>query len=216
MVTFSTLFKHFQILWLMPVFAALVALGAAGQVSTWIVGPVKGLLATAKRGDLPPLFREVNDKGIPRNLLIFQASIITLVGGVILLIPSINLSFLMLTNLAVLLYAIAYTLMFAAAIRLRYTKPHIERPYCIPGGLIGIWLISGLGVLTAAACFFIGFIPPAGISKKEIIIVELFMLTGMVMMTLIPFLLIRYAPASWHKGIINEDGSVTRPGKTTE
>jgi len=199
MLTFSALFKLNHLDWLLPVFAGLVALGAAGQVSTWIVGPVKGLQATANRGDLPPVFRKNNREGIPAPLLLFQASVLTCVGVVILVMPSIDLAFLMLTNLAVLLYSIAYTLMFAAAIRLRYTKPNLLRPYKIPGGKPGIWIVAGLGMITAMTCFLIGFIPPMDQSHKVIIVVEIFMGTGVVLLVAIPFLIMRFKPARWHK-----------------
>ena len=211
MVTFSRLFELHHIQWMIPIFAGLVALGAAGQVSTWIVGPVKGLQATANRGDFPPIFRKNNREGIPAPLLIFQASVLTVVGLVIVIMPSVNLAFLMLTNLAVLLYAIAYALMFMAAIRLRYTKPKLVRPYKIPGEKLGIWLVAGLGLITAAACFLIGFIPPAGQSRAVVFGVELFMAVGVVVLMLIPFLLMRFKPARWHKGVIMDDGRAARP-----
>jgi glutamate:GABA antiporter len=215
MLTFSRLFKLYGIASLMPLIAILVALGATGQVSTWIVGPVKGLLATANRGDFPPTFRKLNKKGIPAHLLIFQAIILTIVSLAILLIPSVNLSFLLLTNLAVLLYTIAYILMFVAAIRLRYTKPDVVRPYKIPGGKCGIWLVAGLGVLTSSACFFIGFIPPDGISKKEVVLVELFMGIGLILMVIVPFIIMRFKPASWNKGKITEDQRAVKPKKNS-
>ena len=44
-----------------------------------------------------------------------------------------------------------YILVFAAAIRLRYTKPAAVRPFTIPGGKAGIWIVAGLGL---AGCTF--------------------------------------------------------------
>ena len=55
-------------------------------------------------------------------------------------------------------------LMFAAAIYLRYSQPNRPRPYRIPGGDIGMWLIGGLGFLGSLLAFVLSFIPPSQIS----------------------------------------------------
>ena len=67
-MAFAAFFAQFHISWLVPVVALLTVLGAVGQVSTWIVGPVMGLLATSASGDLPPVFQKVNKNGIPANI----------------------------------------------------------------------------------------------------------------------------------------------------
>ncbi|NGX26668.1 MAG: Glutamate/gamma-aminobutyrate antiporter, partial [Chlamydiae bacterium] len=53
-----------------PLMALLITLGTIGSVSTWTVGPTKGLLAAAQTGDLPPLFRKLNKNAMPVPLLI--------------------------------------------------------------------------------------------------------------------------------------------------
>ncbi len=148
---------------LTPFIALLVAVGAAGQVSTWIVGPVKGMWAASRRGLLPPRFAKANKNNVPTALLILQASLISLIALSFIVFEDVNLVFLILTSTAVLLYSLMYLLMFVAAIRLRYTHPHISRPYRVPGGNWGIWLLGGIGMLTAISCFTIGFIPPSAL-----------------------------------------------------
>ena len=164
---FEALGRHFGLGWLLPVAAVLVALGAAGQVSTWIFGPVKGLLATAQMGDLPPWFQKTNQVGAPRNLLIAQACTLSVISIAILVSPDLNSAFMVLTTIAVLLYSIMYCIMFSAAIRLRYKEPNVYRPYRVPGGNVGMWIVSGVGLITLAACFFIAFIPPPGLSMMS-------------------------------------------------
>ncbi len=56
MQTFEVIFAG-PFSWLVMIIALLIAIGAIGQVSTWILGPVRGLFATAKEGTLPPSFR---------------------------------------------------------------------------------------------------------------------------------------------------------------
>ena len=158
--TFSILLHHFQLAWMIPLIAFLIAMGAAGQVSTWVVGPIKGLWASGVAGNLPPYFQKTNKVGVPVRLLVAQATFISLIGLMFLLVNDVNSMFLILTSIAVVLYAVMYILMFAAAIRLRYTQPHVPRAYKVPGGKLGIWLVCGMGVLCAVACLLIGFIPP--------------------------------------------------------
>src|SRR3989338_8325527 len=65
--------KAFQIEWLLPLLAILVALGGIGTVSTWIAGPCRGLLAAAENGDFPPFLQKTNHHNMPSTLLIIQA-----------------------------------------------------------------------------------------------------------------------------------------------
>ena len=160
---FSILLQHYHLSGLVPGIALLVSLGAAGQVSTWVVGPVKGLWAAGVAGHLPPSLQKTNEYEVPVRMLILQAMFISLIGLLFLFFDNVNSVFLILTSIAVILYSIMYLIMFMAAIRLRYTHPEVPRAYKIPGGNTGMWLISGMGSLCALACIVIGFIPPESI-----------------------------------------------------
>ena len=198
MKAFDLLLTQYKLSFLLPVLALLVGLGAAGQVSTWIVGPIKGLLATAQMGDLPLTFQKVNKKGIPRNLLFFQAAMISVTGILIIIAPDINTAFLMLTSLAVMLYAIMYVIMFIAAIRLRHSQPNVPRPYKVPGGTIGMWIVSSIGILTVLSCFIIGFIPPDSFKSHGMILFnEFFLVAGIIVMITIPLLIYRFRRSNW-------------------
>ncbi len=155
------LLNTWHIGWLLPPVAVLVALGAAGQVSTWVVGPVKGLWAAGRAGNLPPVLQACNANGVPRNLLMVQAGLMSVVALVFLIVPSVDSAFLLLTSMAVILYGAMYLMLFAAAIRLRYSHADTHRPYRIPGGASwGLWLVAGAGFVTTFICFIIGFLPP--------------------------------------------------------
>ncbi|PKY10470.1 amino acid transporter [Acidithiobacillus marinus] len=190
------LFDTYDLSPLLPLTALLVALGAAGQVSTWVVGPIKGIWAAGCSGNLPPVLQATNTRGVPRNLLVLQALAMSLVALVFVLAPSINTAFLLLTSAAVVLYCAMYLMLFAAAIRLRYTEPDTPRPYRVPGGQRwGLWLVAGIGFITTLACLLIGLLPPgAGID-------EIFYAPGMLavlgVMLLLPSLLYRWRRPEW-------------------
>ncbi|HEB70631.1 MAG TPA: amino acid permease [Desulfobulbus sp.] len=194
--TFDRLCSIYNVPWLLPLMALLVAFGAAGQVSTWVVGPIKGLWAAGKEGNLPPFWQKVNKNGIPRNLLLLQATLISIIGFLFIFVPDINFIFLILTDIAVLLYAVMYCLMFISAIRLRYTRPGVHRAYRVPGGNFGMWVVAGTGLLTMVSCFVIGFIP-YGIGTFSVGWYETAMAASVIVMTLIPFVILKFKRPEW-------------------
>ncbi len=54
-------------------------------------------------------------------------------------------------GLVISMVTITYVLIFPAVIKLRYSHPDVRRPYRIPGGTIGLWLV---GILTTAWAAF--------------------------------------------------------------
>ena len=87
MQSFVTIFQKIGMPWLIVIIGLMIAIGAIGQVSTWILGPVRGLLVTARHGSLPPSLQKMNKNGIPVNMLLFQAIAVTFWGLVYLLLP---------------------------------------------------------------------------------------------------------------------------------
>lgn len=190
MQAFSHFLNAYGLHFLTPYVAALIAIGAFGSMSTWVAGPTKGLLAAAKEGDLPPLFRKVNQKGMPTPLLIGQAIIVTCLSLVFILMPTVSSAFWILFAIAAQLYLVMYILLFAAAIKLRYKRPHVPRPYKIPGGKVGLWTIPSAGILTALVAIGVGFFPPAQIPTGSLLFYELFLISGVVLACIAPSLIL--------------------------
>lgn len=192
----QALFETGHMSMLLPLMALLVAIGGAGQVSTWIVGPIKGLWAAGRAGNLPLVLQTTNVYGVPSNLLIVQALAMSAVAMIFLLAPSVDTAFLLLTSAAVVLYATMYLMLFAAAIYLRYHQPDITRPYRIPGGRNwGLWLVAGTGFVTTLICLLIGLLPPSGGISEDIY--APLMLATLVLMLAIPLLLFRWRRPVW-------------------
>ena len=193
---FAALLKFYDVAWLIPLAGFLIAFGAAGQASTWIVGPIKGVHAAGKAGNLPPILQRVNDKGVPRNLLIVQASMISIIAIVLLFVSNVNEAFLILTTIAVFLYALMYIIMFIAAIRLRYTHPDTPRPYRVPGGNWGMWLMGGIGLVTSVCCLLIGLIPTGGAMLSPSTY-EIMLLACAGILIALPFIIYRLRKPGW-------------------
>ena len=158
---FKDLLHMFKIDWLLPVLGFLVAFGAIGGVTAWIGGPSKGLLATAKDGDLPPFLKYTNKQGIQTHILWVQGIIVTILCLVFLFMPNVNTAFFLLTALTATLYLIMYLLLYASAIRLRYKAPDVHREYKIAGGNFGMWLVAGIGILAVLFGIIVSFFPPS-------------------------------------------------------
>ncbi len=161
MLTFQRLFDTFQIGWMTNVLGALVAFGALAGVMSWISGPSRGLLWTARDGQLPKMLTRTNKNGIQINILLIQGLIVTVLSSLYFIIDDVSVAFFLLSALTIGLYLIMYMLMYAAAIKLRKSQPDLPRIYKVPGGHIGMWLVAGIGFLAVVFSFIVAFFPPS-------------------------------------------------------
>jgi putative glutamate/gamma-aminobutyrate antiporter len=164
LVAYGDMFRWAGLGWLAPVIAIALAVGVLAGVVTWVAGPSSGLLVVAKAGYLPRFWQQTNAHGMATHILLVQAILVTALSVMFVVLPSVQAAYQILSQLTVILYLIMYLLMFAAAIYLRYSQPNRPRPYRIPGGDIGMWLIGGLGFLGSLLAFVLSFIPPGQIS----------------------------------------------------
>lgn len=196
---FTRVVEAFGLSWMTPWMAALLAVGAIASMSTWLVGPSKGLLAAAQAGDLPHVFHKLNKREMPTNLLIFQGVIVSLITLLFVLMPTLNAAFWFISAAVAQLYLVMYFLLFGAAIKLRYKRPDTPRAYRIPGGKWGIWIVSGIGILTSAFAMFIGFFPPSQI-KTENFNLYVFSLLGTVLLFCSgPYIILLFKNKKWEE-----------------
>ncbi len=80
---------------------------------------------------------------------------------------------------------------FAAVIKLRYSHAHVKRSYTIPAGKLGVWIVSGVGILTSCAVFFFSFLPPPGIKIGNLYVFESFLVIGLVIFCGLPWLIMK-------------------------
>ena len=188
---------NFGISWLLPILGLLLIFGSIAEVNSWIIGPVKALYTTTVHGNLPPIFQKTNDKGVPVNLLLFQAIIVTISSFVFLLMPNLSSSYWILSALSTQIYLIMYIFMFMAAIRLRYSRPNVPRAYKIPHPHKGIWAVSSLGIATSFFAIFLVFIPPAQINVGSLVFFESFLIIGLAVMIAIPLIISIFKNPKW-------------------
>lgn len=201
MEAFYAFFQKYSIEWVLPPMAILLVIGAIAEVNAWIIGPVKGLHATSVHGDLPPAFQKVNKHDTPTGILLFQAIIVTLASLIFLKMPSVSAGFWILSAMAAQSYLIMYILMFIAAIRLRYTKPHVPRAYKIPYPHKGIWVACVVGILASLFGIILSFVPPAQFATGSVWTYELLLIASLFVMCGIPLIIYHFRKPRWAKRI---------------
>ena len=187
MQAFDAFFARYGLAFLMPLVAMMLVMGGFGGVSNWIIAPTKGLLVAAQDGNLPLFFQRQNANGAPVVMLVGQAVIVTCLAALFLFMPSVNGSYWLLTALAAQLYMLMYLMMFLAAIVLRIHAPHQPRPFRIPGGMLGMLAVSGLGLLGVLMTLAVSFMPPEGIDVGGVARYETTLILGLVSLCLPPF-----------------------------
>ena len=226
LVGYFDMFRWAHVGFLAPVMAIALAIGVLAGVVNWVAGPSSGLLVVAKAGYLPRFWQKTNAKGMATHILLVQAFLVTALSIMFVVLPSVQAAYQILSQLTVILYLVMYLLMFAAAIYLRYSQPNRPRPYRIPGGDAGMWLIGGVGFLGSLLAFVLSFIPPGQISVGSPTLYVAILIGLTLVFVAIPFVIyaIRkphwqdpdndFAPFTWeiergHPGIPTTSGTAT-------
>jgi amino acid transporter len=200
MQTYETIFNWFGLVWMVPVIAILIAIGSIGKITTWVLGPVRGLGRAAREGLLPPILQKHNKAGVPVSMLILQAVFVSIWGVIFVLLPGgVNSAFWMLLALTTTVYIVMYILMYLAAIKLRYSQLNVKRAFKVPGGKLGMWATSGWGIVSMIIIFVLALLPPAQASVESINIVafEALMVVGTIGVVLVPQVIYWKRKPSW-------------------
>ncbi len=197
MKAFQQIFTRFGIDWATPLVCVLLAFGGIGGVMSWISGPSRGLLWTAQEGEIPPFLAKVNKNGVQISILIVQGLIVTVLALTYFVMTNVSVAFFLLSAVTITLYLVMYMLMYAAAIRLRYSQPDLKRSYRVPGGTIGMWCISGVGFAGVAFAFLVGFFPPTQLPVGSPALYVGLVVGGTVVFTGLPLLIGMVKQASW-------------------
>ncbi len=182
MQAFTYYFNYYHVSWLMPVITIMLLLGIAGSTVSWVISPAKGLLHAAQLGYLPSFFTKENEKGVASRILITQAILVSIMCLAFLLMPSVNGSYWLLTDLSTQLYILMYVLMFIAAIHLKYKLAKRPFVFSIHGDKIGMWAACLLGLTGCGITLFVGFVPPAGIDVGGMMHYEMVFTSALVLM----------------------------------
>jgi len=195
MQAFRTLLDHFSLNFLAPVIAIGLVVASISGLLDWLTGPSTGLVRIARdRGYLPPYFQQVNSNGVQVRILVAQGVVITLIGLLYALIPSVSRAYWVFAALATEVYLIMYVLMFVAARNLRKRQPGHARGYRAPA----LVTICAVGVLSSITACVVGLLPPSQLGHASIPVYASALAAGVILIGVLPpVLLYRLRRKDW-------------------
>ncbi len=163
MTEFQYLLNYFHLSWCLPLMAVLIILGGIGSMINWMISPAMGILQATEDHYLPHYLSKKNQHGVAHRILILQAIIVSIASGAFWLMPGVNASYWLLTDLSTELYVGMYTLMFLAALVLYFKTGKISKLLKNIGGKWMLFLLCALGLMGCIITLIVGFIPPDNI-----------------------------------------------------
>ena len=197
LIAYNNLWAHLHCEWLGNVMAVFITFGVLGQVSAIISGPSTGILSVGKSGYLPKALQKTNKHGIQVPLLWIQGIWVSVLSLVLIILPSVESAYQILSQLATILYLVMVIIIYAAFVRLRRTEPNVKRGFKIPGGNFVKWLIGIVGIIGVILAAIISFFPPSQINTGSPAVYIIILVVCTVVFLAIPFLVYDYRKPSW-------------------
>ena len=197
LVAYRDLWAVLGVPWLGNVMALMLAVGVIGQVTVVTAGPSTGLLAVAKAGYLPKLMQRTNANGVSVPILVLQGLIVTFLCLIFVVMPSVQSVFQILSQISNIMFLTMYIVMFLAAIALRYSQPNIKRPFRIPGGNFGMWLVGLVGLAGALISGGLSFAPPTQIGTGSASVYVGILVAATAVEIAIPFIVFSFRKPEW-------------------
>lgn len=190
---FTDFFNKFHITWATPILIVLIVIGGFSSLSAWLLGPARGLCVAAKNGHMFKMFAKENNKGVPVAILIMQGIVATLFATLFLYLPNANTAFWMLLDMSSQSTLLMYILLFGSVLCLRYREKSIVRPFKIPGGNLGVWLVVVPAIIICIAAISTSFTLPTNLaSAGELKHYESILIGCTVLYLLLPLMIIRF------------------------
>jgi amino acid transporter len=122
------------------------------SASSWIMGADRNQAVAGYDGAAPRILGVLSSRfGTPIivNLVSGLAATVVMVLAFELTSGNAGKYFSAVLSLTISTTAISYCVIFPAVIKLRYCQPDVERPFRVPGGTFGIWIVGGVATLWA-------------------------------------------------------------------
>ncbi len=198
MQAFRHLLDHFSLGFIEPVVAVGLVVASVSGLLDWLAGPSTGLVQIGReRGYLPKYFQQVNANGVQLRILVAQGVVITAIGLLYALVPTVSSAYWIFVALATEVYLIMYVLMFVAARNLRRRQSEHPRGYRAPA----LITISMVGLLASLAACIVGLLPPSQLGHTSTPAYVSAMLAGVLLIGVLPpVLLYRLRRPGWSAG----------------
>jgi glutamate:GABA antiporter len=155
--------------------AIAVVLGVASSGGSWVIGADRTYAIASLDRTAPAVFGRFSGRygtpifvntmtGIVASVATIAAILITAFGnGSLVLLFTLVIGFVISTT------TLSYLFIFPSFLVLRYKYPNVRRPYRVPGGMVGAWIVMLLPLAYAAlASFFILWPRDATVASNNI------------------------------------------------
>jgi glutamate:GABA antiporter len=195
MQAFRSLLHHFGLGFFEPLIALGLVTASLSGLLDWLTGPSTGLVAIGReRGYLPRYFQQVNANGVQIRILVSQGIVITLIGLLYAVVPTVSRAYWVFAALATEVYLIMYVLMFVSAARLRRREPGHQRGYRAPA----LTAICVVGAIASVAACAVGLLPPSQLGRVSTAAYAIALLGGVIAVGVLPpLLLYRLRRPNW-------------------
>jgi len=142
-----------------------VVVGLASSANSWIIGADRTYAIAALDRTAPSFLGRFSGRygtpivvnimsGITATVTMLAAILITALGtGSITTLFELVLGFVISTTV------LSYLFIFPSFLLLRYKYPNVPRPYKVPGGMVGVWIVTLLPLVYAAVAGYFILIP---------------------------------------------------------
>lgn len=216
---FANIFDaHFHCGWLVYVIAFLLAAGVLAEISSWIVGPSRALLDTAKEGIIPRSFAKTNKHGVSVKTVVIQGIIVTIWDAVLCGSMALSggsgssISYLTAVGLTVVIYLVGYVLFFLAYFKLVFKGKDHQRVFSIFGGTVGKCIVAGFGLALTILALVVSFFPPSQLDATSGMVYVATLIVCWIVSVAIPFVI--YALRHhWNGGIDHDPPTIAKTAK---
>lgn len=165
----------------------LVSVASTGGLGAWVNGVARIPYVIGIDRYLPAALGRTHPKwGTPHVALITQGLVVTLLMLAAVSDSTIEEAYIMMLDMAIILYFLPFLYMFAALPVLRMKAAgRNEGVTLVPGGIAGAWLVGGLGFSATLLSIVLALIPPEDSASPGLFIVKvgggclLFMIVGL-------------------------------------
>lgn len=194
----ETIFAQFDAYWLTYVLTFLVVSGLIAALVQIVNGPSRGLLVAGREGgNLPPLLQRENRNKMPVAIILTQAIVSSGLALGYSFLGSVQNAWFMFALIQTNMTLIMYVIMFAAVVKLRYSRPSTPRPYRIPGKKVGLFAMVSLGALVCVFGVLVSLIPTSEAGGMSAGVYVAVLLGGTAVFAAMPFVFWLFRKPSW-------------------
>jgi amino acid transporter len=125
------------------------------SASVWTLGAARVQAVAALDGSAPRLLGKFSKQGTPVAMCVLMGIVGSVMNVIIFVVTSGSLKAFIGVMIALdtSLTVVVYVFLIPAIIKLRTTHPHVNRPFIVPGGKVGLWVCAAITwVLSVITC----------------------------------------------------------------